>query len=70
MISWFAILSLLQLVAFWKIFGRMGLPPWLAIPAALPLVSLIVLFYIALTPWPAEARWRDQTGSGTVSPPD
>jgi len=48
----------------------MGLPPWLAIPAALPLVSLIVLFYIALTPWPAEARWHEQGSSGTVSPPD
>jgi hypothetical protein len=51
-IRWIAILSLLQLVAFWKIFGRMGFPPWLAIIASLPLVNLIVLYYVALTPWP------------------
>ena len=29
MVRWFAILSLLQIVAFWKILGRMGFPPWL-----------------------------------------
>jgi len=53
-IRWFAILSLLQIVAFWKILGRMGFPPWLAILTAVPLVNLIVLYYVALTPWPRE----------------
>jgi hypothetical protein len=57
-IRWIAILSLLQLVPFWKIFGRMGFPPWLAIIASLPLVNLIVLYYVALTPWPRESRWN------------
>jgi hypothetical protein len=33
MIRWVLILSLLQLVAFWKILGRMGYPPWFAIMA-------------------------------------
>ncbi len=56
MIRWIAILSLLQLVAFWKILGRMGYPPWLAIMASIPLVNLIVLYYIALTPWPRESH--------------
>jgi hypothetical protein len=54
LISWIAILSLLQLVPFWRIFGRMGYPPWLAIPASLPLVNLIVLYYVAMSPWPRE----------------
>ena len=56
MIRWVAILSLLQLVAFWKILGRMGFPPWLAIMASIPIVNLLVLYYVALTPWP---RARD-----------
>ena len=42
MIRWIAILSLLQLVAFWKILGRMGYPPWLAIMASIPLVNLVI----------------------------
>jgi hypothetical protein len=57
-IRWIAILSLLQLVPFWKIFSRMGFPPWLAIIASLPLVNLVVLYYVALTPWPREGRWN------------
>lgn len=64
-IRWFAILSLLQVVAFWKIFSRMGFPPWLSIMASIPLVNLIVLYYVALTPWPVEApaRLRDDSES-------
>jgi len=49
-IRWIVILSLLQLVPFWRIFRRMGLPPWLAIMASVPLVNLIVLYYAAMTP--------------------
>jgi len=60
-ISWIAILSLLQLVAFWRILGRMGFPPWLAIIASLPLVNLIVLYYVALSPWPRD-RGADAPG--------
>ena len=57
MIRAFFILSLLQLVAFWKILGRMGFPPWLAIMASIPLVNLVLLYYLALSPWPREGRW-------------
>jgi hypothetical protein len=42
LIRWIVILSLLQVVPFWRIFRRMGLPPWLAIMASVPLVNLIV----------------------------
>ena len=65
MIRWFAILSLLQLVAFWKILGRMGFPPWLAIMASIPVVNLVLFYYVALTPWPREAAWnRPAMGGG------
>ena len=52
MIRAFLILSLLQLVAFWKILPRMGFPPWLALMASIPLVNLILFYYLALSPWP------------------
>jgi hypothetical protein len=55
MIRWVAILSLLQLVAFWKILGRMGFPPWLAIMASIPVINLVLLYYVALSPWPRDA---------------
>jgi hypothetical protein len=65
MIRWFAILSLLQLVAFWKILGRMGFPPWLAIMASIPVINLVLLYYVALTPWP-----REGGPAGTARPGD
>jgi hypothetical protein len=55
-IRWVVILSLLQVVPFWRIFRRMGIAPWLAILASVPLVNLIVLYYVALNPWPSERR--------------
>jgi hypothetical protein len=55
-IRWIAILSLLQIVPFWRIFSRIGFPPWLSVMASLPLVNLIVLYYVAMTPWPLERR--------------
>jgi hypothetical protein len=64
-IRWIVILSLLQVVPFWRIFRRMGLPPWLAIMASVPLVNLIVLYYAAMTPWPAEADWPRRRLSGS-----
>ena len=64
MIRWFLILSLLQLVAFWKILGRMGYPPWLAIMASVPIVNLILLYYVALTPWPRETAVLKPPGMG------
>jgi len=66
-IRWFAIVSLLQIVAFWKILGRMGFPPWLAIMASLPLVNLIVLYYVAVTPWPRDAASSGPAGGATGS---
>jgi hypothetical protein len=63
-IRWIVILSLLQLVAFWKILGRMGFPPWLAIMASVPLVNLIILYYVALTPWPRERALEPPRNDG------
>jgi hypothetical protein len=42
----------------------MGFPPWLAVIASLPLVNLIVLYYVALTPWPRERGWNPPSIGG------
>jgi hypothetical protein len=42
----------------------MGFPPWLAIMASIPVVNLILLYYVALTPWPREGRWSAGGGQG------
>jgi hypothetical protein len=70
MIRWFAILSLLQVVAFWKILGRMGFPPWLAIMASIPVVNLVMLYYVALNPWPREPGANGGPPAGDVGQGD
>jgi hypothetical protein len=70
MIRAFFILSLLQLVAFWKILPRMGFPAWLAIMASIPLVNLVLFYYLALSPWPREGRWLSLGGGPGDGPTD
>jgi hypothetical protein len=43
----------LFIIPFWKIFSKAGFSPLLAIPMAIPIVNLILLFYLAFTEWPA-----------------
>ncbi|MGL6222525.1 MAG: hypothetical protein ACRC6L_02975 [Steroidobacteraceae bacterium] len=64
------IVSLLQLVAFWKILGRMGFPPWLAILASIPVLNLVLLYYVALNPWPREGRWNGPGGGAQAGQDD
>lgn len=40
---------------FWIIFKRIGLPPILSVLAAIPLVSIVFLWIIALKDWPAKS---------------
>lgn len=65
MFRWVLILSLLQLVAFWKILGRMGFPRWLALLASIPVINLGLLYYVALSPWP-----RERASNGGPGPAD
>ena len=55
---------------FWRIFRRMGLPPWLSVMASVPLVNLIVLYYVAMTPWPAAVTWSAGGSPGRNDGPD
>jgi hypothetical protein len=38
--------------------------------ASMPLVNLIVLYYAAMSPWPAEGGWSRQRSLGNEGGPD
>jgi hypothetical protein len=40
----------------------MGFPPWLAILASVPVLNLMLFYYVALSPWPREGRWSGPGG--------
>jgi hypothetical protein len=41
------------LVPYWKIFGKAGFPPALAFLMFLPLVNIVMLYYLAFSEWPS-----------------
>jgi hypothetical protein len=54
-----AIMFVVVVLPFWKIFEKAGFPPALALTQLVPLVNLAVLFYLAFADWPALRQ--DQT---------
>jgi hypothetical protein len=53
-----------------KIFAKAGYSRWWCIPANIPLVNFVVLFWFAFADWPTLKRLRENTpGSQIVAPP-
>ena len=38
---------------YWRIFGKAGFAPWLGLLMVVPLVNIIMTFFLAFAPWPA-----------------
>jgi hypothetical protein len=47
------IFGLIIILPFWKIFSKAGFPAPLAILMIIPIVNLIMIFYLAFAEWPA-----------------
>jgi hypothetical protein len=39
-----------------RIFGKAGFSPWLGLLICVPLVNIIMIWYLALAEWPAQRR--------------
>ena len=53
----FAIIFLL--VPYWRIFGKAGFSPALSLLMIIPLVNLVMIYYLAFAEWPSLKQ--DQT---------
>ena len=38
----------------WKLCTRLGFPGWFGLAILVPLLNLVVLYYVAFAPWPSE----------------
>jgi hypothetical protein len=47
------ILSVVKIIPYWRIFSRAGFSPWLSIFIILPIVDLILLYYLGFAEWPS-----------------
>jgi hypothetical protein len=43
--------AVISIVPYWIIFRKAGFSPWLALIMFLPLVNILLLYYIALAEW-------------------
>jgi len=41
------------LIPYWRIFGKAGFPPPLALLMVIPLVNIAMLYFLAFAPWPS-----------------
>ena len=48
-----ALIALTIVVPFWKIFSKAGFRGWLSLSLIVPVLNLIVLYYLAFAEWPA-----------------
>ena len=53
---WFIIVALIMIIPFWKIFQKAGFNGALAILMLVPIVNLVMIFFLAFADWPALRR--------------
>ncbi len=46
-------MAALLIVPFWFIFGKAGYSRWLSLLMLVPVVNLVLLYYLAFSDWPA-----------------
>jgi hypothetical protein len=47
------IVATLVLVPYWRIFRKAGFPPGLGLLMIIPLVNLVMLYFLAFAEWPS-----------------
>ena len=54
-----------MILPYWKIFQKAGFPGALALTQIVPLLGLLVLFYVAFAEWPIHRQLGDPEGQST-----
>ena len=50
------IAALIVIIPFWRIFSKAGYSGWLSLLMVIPLVNLIMLYFLAFADWPILRR--------------
>ena len=62
-----AVVSVIVVLPFWKIFAKAGFPGALSLTQLVPILNVIVLFYVAFAEWPIH-RQLTQLRHGPETP--
>ncbi|MFQ5995043.1 MAG: hypothetical protein ACE5K1_08095 [Acidiferrobacterales bacterium] len=50
------IAAVIVIVPFWQIYSKAGFSKWLSLLMLLPLINLIVLYFVAFAEWPVHRQ--------------
>ena len=56
LLLFYGVTTAITVFAWWRIFGRLGWPPYYSLVAAVPFAGIAVLIFVAITRWPIEER--------------
>jgi hypothetical protein len=45
------VLIVLVVLPYWKIFSKAGFPGWISISQLIPVLNIIILYYVAYSKW-------------------
>ena len=49
----FASMALFTILPLWMICAKAGFPGWISLAAVIPVLAVVLLFYLAFAEWPA-----------------
>ncbi len=50
------VIAILLIVPYWKIFSKAGFSGWLSLTMLIPLINLLVPYYLAFAAWPVHKK--------------
>jgi len=50
---WMVVMTVVVILPFWFIFSKAGYSKWLSLLMVLPLVNVILLYFLAFSKWPS-----------------
>lgn len=60
--------AIIMIIPFWRIFSKAGYSGWLSILMVIPIINIILLYYLAFAKWPI-LRGRESEQITSNPPP-
>jgi len=61
------VFAVVVLIPVWRICARAGFPGWIGLLAVVPIVNILLLYFLAFAQWPAEQRRSPDPGPPSPS---
>lgn len=55
---WMLVMAVIVVIPFWRICGKAGYSGWLSLLILIPVVNLLLLYFLAFSEWPSLRKFR------------